>query len=172
MRMSRAPYIKGTEAERFWVKVNKDGPVAPAIGTPCWLWTAATTKPTCGARHVYGVMRRSGTKTNVRAHVWAWVDRNGPVPDGLVLDHLCRVTLCVNPDHLEAVTNAVNIERGVHGGPGDGRSWRSNRTHCKHGHEFTPENTALVARRGTTYRRCRACCRVAAGKQNAKRRAR
>ena len=46
------------------------------------------------------------------AHVVAWEHVNGPVPDGFVLDHLCRVRACINPAHLEPVTNTVNIQRG------------------------------------------------------------
>ncbi len=69
----------------------------------------------------------------------------GPIPEGLELDHLCRVRHCVNPDHLEAVTHRENIRRGL-GGP---------RSHCINGHEFTPENTSL--KRG--WQACRACSR-------------
>ncbi len=62
----------------------------------------------------------------VKAHRWAWEGINGPVPDGLVLDHLCRRTCCVNPAHLEAVTQAVNTRRG----------WAHNKVACKNGHLY------------------------------------
>jgi hypothetical protein len=69
----------------------------------------------------------------------------GPVPDGLELDHLCRVPACVNPDHLEPVTHIENVRRG--------RSYWAERTHCSAGHEYTRENTRIT-KRGRT---CRAC---------------
>lgn len=72
----------------------------------------------------------------------------GPIPEGLELDHLCRVSLCVNPWHLEPVTHKVNQERG-----------RGSVTHCKRGHPFDEENTAhrTNARLGKTQRACRRC---------------
>ena len=71
----------------------------------------------------------------------------GPVPEGLQLDHLCRNRACVNVNHLEPVTQRENIRRGS----------RPNQTHCKRGHEYTPENTY---RRGSSgARQCRACQR-------------
>lgn len=63
----------------------------------------------------------------------------GPIPEGLVLDHLCRNTICINPDHLEPVTVIENLMRGV------GESAKNKRkTHCIRGHKFTPENTRTV----------------------------
>jgi len=59
----------------------------------------------------YGETNVNGVQT--RAHVAAYVAKYGPVPDGMILDHLCRVRKCVNPDHLEPVTHAVNTQRGL-----------------------------------------------------------
>jgi len=64
---------------------------------------------------------------------------HGEVPRGLVLDHLCREPQCVNPDHLEPVTSAENVMRGVGIGV-----VHASQTHCKRGHEFTAENTYRV----------------------------
>ncbi|WP_294567584.1 HNH endonuclease signature motif containing protein [uncultured Arthrobacter sp.] len=73
----------------------------------------------------------------------------GPIGDGLTIDHLCFVQACVNPTHLRPLTNAANARR----------QREALKTHCIHGHEFTPENTYL---RSTTGRRtCRTCQREA-----------
>lgn len=69
--------------------------------TPCWIWQRAINK-----RWGYG------HENGRRAHVVGWERVNGPVPEGMDLDHLCRVRSCVNPDHLEPVSRAVNIQRG------------------------------------------------------------
>lgn len=72
----------------------------------------------------------------------------GPIPEGLVIDHLCRDLLCVNPGHLEPVTQKENVRRGV----GHGAE-----THCPQGHEYTEANTR-VSKKNKRY--CRACGRA------------
>lgn len=74
--------------------------------TMCHVWTGTKTTGGYGQTRVRGGLRRR------YAHIAAWEAVNGPVPDGLELDHLCRVTSCCNPEHLEAVTHAENIRRG------------------------------------------------------------
>lgn len=121
--------------ERFWAKVDKNGP------NGCWLWTGAKTGAGYGA---------FSTKAAL-AHRLSYEMLVGPIPAGLVLDHLCRVTACVNPGHLEPVTNRINVLRGT--APTAAFHWA---THCIHGHEFTPDNTYLRPSGG---RSCRACSR-------------
>lgn len=95
--------------ERFWKKVNKNGPL-PGFDTlaadtgPCWVWTTLP-KPGRYTSINTGGRTRAG-------HIVSWEYANGPVPEGLELDHLCRNRGCVNPDHLEAVTRRINILRG------------------------------------------------------------
>lgn len=84
-----------TEVERFWRAVD--------VGD-CWEWMLSTTG------NGYGVFSVSGK--NALAHRWSYENLVEPVPDGLVIDHLCRNRLCVNPDHMEPVTNAENVRRG------------------------------------------------------------
>lgn len=130
--------------ERFWPKVDKDGPVALWRGAPgcCWIWTASTAKG-------YGNIRADG---GVRyAHRLSYELAHGPIPDGLYIDHRCRRTRCVNPAHLEAVTNAENVRRG-----NAGLKYRL-KTHCKNGHPYDEENT--VIRADGTGRSCRECHR-------------
>lgn len=75
--------------------------------------------------------------------------RVGPIPEGLELDHLCRVRHCANPAHLEPVTPQVNQRRG-YGFSGI----NARKTQCVRGHDLTPENVYLTRR---NMRQCRAC---------------
>lgn len=134
-------------AERFWKKVNKDGPIPEqrsALG-PCWQWTASTT---AGG---YGQIRDGGTRGSMLyAHRLAYEFTVGPIPDGLQLDHLCRNRACVNPSHLEPVANRENGLRGQ-----SFAAINARKTHCPQGHEYTPENTVVYSKDGS--RRCRIC---------------
>jgi HNH endonuclease len=129
-------HVDAIEA-RFWSYVNVDGPAVSEILGPCWLWQGGDLSP-----NGYGRFFADGHKTV--AHKWIWERQHGPVPAGLELDHLCSGRLCVRPSHLEPVTPEENHARSDHSGK---------RTHCPHGHEYTPENTRWY--RGRRY--CRAC---------------
>lgn len=101
----------------------------------CWLWLGGRVgRPD----YLYGVFsvaqRRSG---RCPAHRWSVEHFHGSIADGLVVDHLCRVTLCVNPSHLQAVTPRENLLRGKSFVGGRVRDY------CKYGHAFSPENTRL-----------------------------
>lgn len=95
---SLAPHTRPAD-ERFWEKVEKGGP------DDCWLWTANKTAPNGHGRFL-------GPDGQIMAHRYAYEALVGPIPEGLVIDHLCRVRLCVNPDHLEPVTAEENTRRG------------------------------------------------------------
>lgn len=99
----------------------------------CWLYTGSL------AADGYARVKDAGSDLALLVHRVTYEELTGPIPDGLVLDHLCRVRNCVNPEHLEPVTGAENIRRGV-------RARLGERTHCAEGHEFTPENTAFQRR--------------------------
>jgi hypothetical protein len=73
--------------------------------TPCWIWQLSVNR--CG----YGNLRVGDHKEP--AHRWHWEQVNGLVPEGLEMDHLCRVRSCVNPEHLEPVTHAENMRRSA-----------------------------------------------------------
>ena len=75
--------------------------------TPCWVWKRAMNN------NGYG--RVTVGKRAYSAHVLYFIQAKGEVPDGLEIDHLCRVRECVNPDHLEAVTRSENMKRGSGG---------------------------------------------------------
>lgn len=98
-----------TAEQRFLAKVNKHGAIAayaPHLGR-CWIWTGYT------SRLGYGIFGPGGRSVTMPAHRWSYEHFVGPVPDGLELDHLCRVRRCVNPLHLEAVTHRENCLRAV-----------------------------------------------------------
>ena len=135
--------MTATVDDRFWSKVRQ----APS---GCWIWTRALDKKGYGR---FAVSKRH----IVLAHRWAYEALVAPIPDGLVLDHLCRVHACVNPfECLDPVTQAVNLARGE--GPRLSRE-RTPVTHCTNGHEYTPENTYLPTR---GRRQCRSCRLAAA----------
>lgn len=117
---------------RFWARVRVDE-------SGCWIYTGAL-MPTG-----YGHSSRNGY-----AHREAYEAVNGQIAPGLTIDHLCRVRKCVNPAHLEAVTQRENTLRS----PIAVAAINARKTHCKRGHEFTPENT-YTPRSGA--RICRAC---------------
>jgi hypothetical protein len=116
----------------FWSRVQ--------FTESCWLWMGA--RNTCG----YGCYGRRS-----RAHRVAYETLIEPIAAGLTVDHLCRVRHCVNPDHLEIVTNRENILRG--NGP---TARHARATHCEHGHPFDEANTY----KWKTLRQCRACGRI------------
>ncbi len=133
-------------AERFWPKVDK----RPG---GCWLWTGAVLRNGYG---YFGLSCVRSAPKSILAHRWAYIDANGEPPEGLVIDHLCRVRTCVNPAHMEPVTQQVNLLRGV--GPALRRAHFAAITHCVHGHEYTPENTYRNKRDGR--RSCKECSRI------------
>lgn len=127
------------------------------VESGCWLWTGSID------RHGYG--RTRGAKGHsTGAHRVIYESLVGPIPDGLQIDHLCRVTGCVNPAHLEPVTPRVNTFRGD-------TPARKNaaRTHCVNGHPFDEANTYRMA--GSVRRYCRACNRATVARRKAERKA-
>ena len=100
----------------------------------------------------YGTLSINRTGGKVLAHRWSYAHHYGPIPDGLTIDHLCRNTLCVNPEHLEAVSKRENTIRGV--AP---TAVNAAKTHCIRGHELAGDNLHISPRTG--WRTCRECRR-------------
>lgn len=100
----------------------------------CWVWQRGTTGEGYGEKWLTELGR------SVMAHRWYYARRFGAIPEGLVIDHLCRNRRCVNPAHLEPVTSGVNVLRGE--GP---PARNARKTHCKHGHSFDEENTRITS---------------------------
>jgi hypothetical protein len=113
-------------------------------------------------------------KQTTGAHRASWLARKGPIPEGLVIDHLCRNRACINVDHMEPVTNAVNARRSTLVGRGSGQHAGLTgrlKTACVNGHAFDEENTAWRTRPdGYLVRVCRACNRERLRRFKARRR--
>lgn len=137
--MPRNRYKRKSSVSRFWAKVQKTD--------HCWLWVAGTSKG-------YGMFYCDG-KVQV-AHLWIWEQVNGPVPEGLELDHAsskgCTSRNCVRLDHLEPVTHKENMLRGK-----GFASMNAQKTHCPKGHSYTGNNLYVNL---NGWRSCKICKRA------------
>lgn len=129
---------------KFWERIEY---------TPtCWLWTGPKTPDG------YGITAAKGVRN---AHRLSWVLHRGPIPEGMQIDHLCRVRHCVNPDHLELVTLWENVRRG--NAP---TATHAKKTHCIRGHPFDAANTAIYFDAlGRAGRKCKTCRQLRNRKQ-------
>lgn len=131
-RKAGGPLLKKPAAiEQFWDKVDKT--------EKCWMWTGSV------SLSGYGIFNND--YKSHRAHRWIYEHMNGPIGD-LSIDHLCRNMLCVNPEHLEAVTTKENTRRGLQG------ILRTPRTRCPQGHPYSKGNTIIMS---SGRRVCRIC---------------
>jgi len=112
--------------------------IVPEPNTGCWLWTGSLT------RGGYAQIRVGGRLVYV--HRVSYEMKHGPIPDGLTLDHLCRVRSCANPDHVQPVTHAENMRR-------------ARRSVCRQGHEYD------LSWNGGARRRCSICFNAARRKR-------
>jgi hypothetical protein len=129
--MPRGYFARQEPIDRFMAKVEKTD--------SCWNWLAQLNEG--------GYGRFSYRLKMVAAHRWIFEHVNGPIPDGLQVDHLCRNRRCVNPAHMEAVTGQVNTLRG------ETRAARNAaKTHCPQGHHLEDVNGRRI---------CRPCLRAA-----------
>lgn len=116
----------------------------------CWNWTGARRGP-------YGVVTVKGKTHGI--HRLFYEHYSGELIQGMVIDHLCRNTLCVNPEHLEQVTNSENVKRAI-------PYWSKPhhiKTVCKNGHKLTEDNL-YYSKRGV--RRCKTCMIIYQRKYN------
>ncbi len=120
---------------RIWPRIKPDP-------SGCWLWTGST-----NGRGYACIMSGAANESTI-VHRWVYEQLIGPIPEGLQIDHLCRVHNCVNPTHLEPVTGQENNARGF-----SPSALNARKTHCLNGHLLDGDNLYLWE--GT--RLCKAC---------------
>ncbi len=118
------------EYVRFWAKVDK------FIAGDCWVWLSVRSQGP-GRGVGYGEFQTDSGKF-IAAHRWAYINTIGPIPEGLVIDHLCNNPGRVNPSHLKATTQRENVRRALV------------KTHCIYGHPL---------HKGALQNVCRTCKR-------------
>jgi hypothetical protein len=141
MQTSGKPILVEPGNSRRWKYVTPlqrfEEKYIPEPNSGCWLWT--------GVLNEQGYGKMLINYRGVLAHRFSYQTFTGPLLGHLVLDHLCRVRCCVNPDHLEQVPQLENMRRAV-------------KPHCRRGHVFTEENTWADEKTGI--RQCRTCNRL------------
>lgn len=128
--------------QRFWAKVEKTN--------TCWLWLGSKVKG-------YGQFWLNG-KLHLAHRVSYETIHSGNIPNGMVLDHICKNHSCVNPEHLRVVTQRENISYGD-----SPVADNIHKTHCPQGHPYNDENT--IIRNGHRY--CRECKKISDRKRRA-----
>lgn len=128
--------------ERMWDKIM------PELNSGCWLWFGSYMGR---KRSTYGSVR-IGRKMEY-AHRYFYAAAGNIIPETHQVDHKCYNTLCVNPQHMGAVSRKTNLQRAR-------AYYKAARTHCKNGHEMSSDNSYLYGGRKI----CRAC-RVAADRR-------
>lgn len=133
---------------RFWTKVDKTD--------NCWNWVGQIHHTGYGVIYLSRAECKDPNRRLRLVHRVAYELLEGPIPEGLTLDHLCRNRRCVNPKHLEPVTVVENVMRGF-----SPNAIRARRTHCCKGHPLTGYNLII---KPFGYRNCRICHNLEAAK--------
>lgn len=129
--------VSGTDP--FWWLVHKNP------GNGCWVWLGSTSKVDGYGKYTVNASRNNGQRLNITPHKYSWMLANGREPKpGMHLDHLCKVRVCVRPDHLEEVTALENHRRKC-------------RPFCKRGHPQNEVNRYVFQSKGKKRSRCKVC---------------
>ena len=145
--------IKSLEWHR-WTSISEAFETYVNRTENCWEWTGSIAGR-------YG--RINFNSQAIVAHRWSYENYVAPIPPGLQIDHLCRNKLCVNPDHLEAVTSKVNTLRSDNPAAVNAR-----KNHCLRGHLLSGHNSAVT----NGHRKCRTCANAGDRRRRAEKRAR
>ena len=114
----------------------------PEPNTGCWIWLAQTDK------HGYGRFFIDGAKTTAQRA--SWLIYRGTIPDGLEIDHKCKLRCCVNPDHLQPLSKPANLAQRAF----------AKKDSCPKGHPYSGDNLSITKNgNGKVARRCRICTR-------------
>lgn len=134
--------LEGLNPKLFFSKYKLDNE------TGCWLWQGALGGSGFYGTYAWRYINKLGIrcKKQMPAHRITYTIFKGIIPNGLILDHLCRNHACGNPDCLEAVTHKENQNRGLN---------CALKTECRNGHQYTEDNIYIDPTRG--WRECRAC---------------
>lgn len=139
---------------RYWSKVALDGP------GQCWEWHGGMSGRGYGVTHFRG--------RTLAAHRIAYVAQGRTISDGMVIDHICRNRLCVNPTHLRETTQAINSVENSLSIP----AFNKVKTHCPQGHLYSLENTRMQRKSSSSSsRNCRTCHLVHSRRYKQKKRA-
>lgn len=144
-------HLRVAPADRFWSKVDKNGPIPehrPELG-PCWNWLGS--KHHTGYGYFY-LGEIDGVRRHGLAHRFSYELQYGAIPVDLEIDHLCRNRSCVNPSHAETVTRVENVRRGK-----SPSTLTAATGVCRQGHEMSADNVYVFP--GDGGRRCRKCMR-------------
>lgn len=137
-------------------RIEFNGPYSELCKSNCWTWLG-TINPDGYGRTTYKMYSCKAYKA-----VWLALGFENPSIKNLDLDHLCRNRTCVNPNHLEPVTRAVNLRRSSLTWPG--RNYM--KTHCIRGHELTSDNCySYTDKSGVAKRQCRTCNKLRENKR-------
>jgi hypothetical protein len=142
------PFARLREPNLFELPQRLQPLIMPEPISGCWIWIGSVTSSG------YGQWNYTPDRT---VHRFIYKMFIGSIPDGMVLDHLCRLKTCVNPFHLEIVTQRENSRRGL-------RNQYTAKLHCPQGHPYSGNNLSIHFRNGRSYRMCKEC-----GKQSMRR---
>lgn len=158
-----------TGRPRGWRTPPVDRVMARVVvdGGGCWVFTGKPSPRGYGKVNVYAT-EEGDERTPRLVHRVVYEAKVGPIPVGLTLDHLCANTMCVNPAHLEPVTAAENTRRQWRDGRANAGVRQREKTHCRHGHEFSPGNTYVKPSGERCCRTCRRAQNTADRKKRAK----
>lgn len=152
-----SPYANVTQLpQRMQTKIHMEICTVPGLSPFCWVWTGARNDRRGG----YGYAHHEGKFW--RVHRLTYTLLIGEIPDGLELDHRCKVRACCHPGHVEPVTHSVNLARGENG-------WR--KPECKYGHPLVGHNLFERKRGHLTIWECRTCINAHARRRRAARQA-